>query len=120
MLAERLAGFREGAPEQDGVEEVLVGLSRLHTEPGQVGEALQREVIGHLAGKLKIRGHPRHQVVQEWFRGELVINRIDAHGPKCLRVFGKAVPFKPRLRETTAVAVTLLIVNLPAPARILP
>ena len=116
VVPERLTRFQERVNEQFGVEEVLVWLSRLHSETGQVGEPFQRDVVGHFEGEEEIARHLFDQSAQVFGGRKLVIGGIYADRFEDLRVFGEAVPFKPGLGKLPSVAVALFVVNLPTPA----
>ena len=75
VLAKRLAGLEESADEQVGVEEVVVWLTSFDAKAGQIGEPLQRDVIGHFEAEFEIDRHFGHEAFEMFGRGKLVVGR---------------------------------------------
>ena len=120
LTAERLTGFQERADEQLGVEEVVVRLPRLHSETRQVGEPLQRDVVGHFEGEEKVSRHLLDQTVEILGGRELVVSSIHADGFEDLGILNEAVPLESGFGELSPVVVALFVVNLSTPAFVFP
>jgi len=113
VVPEGFTRFQEGPIEQLGVEEVLVRFPRLHSEAGQVGEPLQRDVVGHFETEEEIAGHLLNQTTQIFGGGKLVVGRIHADGFEHPGIFNETIPLEPALRKFPSEAVTLLIIQQP-------
>jgi len=120
LLLHRFAGPQETAQKQIGIEEVRVGLSRAVTETRQVGKPPDGDLVGDFERKAEVIRHLRRHALQVGRGRETVIRAIHAHRLERLRVFREAITVEPRLGELAAPEVTLFVVDLPAPPRILP
>ena len=118
--AERLTRFQEGVNEQFGVEEVAVGFASLDAEARQVGEPLQRDVVGHFEGEEKIVRHFLNKARQIFGGGKLVVGRIHTDGFERLGILCQAIALEPGLGKFPPVVVALFVVDLPCPARVFP
>ena len=120
VVAEGFTRPQKRINKQLGVQEVVVRLPCLDAKTREIGEPLQRDVVGHFEGEQEIARHLLDQAGEVSLRRKLVVSGIHADGFEDLRVFGEAIPLEPGLGKLPPVVVALFVVDLPTPARILP
>jgi hypothetical protein len=120
LRSNRLARLKKSAGESIRVQEVLVHGPLACAEARQVGEALDRDGVGHLEPEPEIRWHLRGQALEILAAGEGVVGRIHADGLEDLGVLGQAVLLEAGLGELAPVEVAGLVVDHAPPAWVLP
>ncbi len=78
------------------------------------------DFVRHLEAETKVVGHRIAQSLEGFFRGELVIARVDTDGLEGLRVFGETVFLKAFLADLAAMEIALFVVEKSEPALVFP
>lgn len=119
-MPNRLARFEEGATEQLSVQEVFIRFAGANSKAIEVRKLLQRDFVGDLETKLKIRRNFFSQTSEILVAGKRIVGRINANRLEHLRVFAQAVPLKTRLGHLAPILVSCGRVELAEPALVSP
>lgn len=120
VLLELLAWFEKRRGEQVRIQIIPILLSGLGSEPLEVGELLDLDVIRHLECEPKILRNLAHQSMQILMGRKLVVGRIHAIRLERLRILRQSIPLKPGSCKLPAIHIPLLIINLPDPPGLFP